>query len=279
MINQQPAGWDLMFGLYASPYRKVAIEAMEEQIAAPDHAITSQFLHTLVELQVTGDSSWDSPSTGFTRDYADRRTAHAKELTKAEMEKVVAALPRKFGKARALTLSGLFSAGNGDPAIVAAVRPALIAAWADLREDRQQQLIQNGWESIASPEMLPVRRRIVVQPPPMGRTSPAMLRDAAAGRALIVADLMNPKAQPSIEVVQLLPKEDVVPAIAPAIEWIERGEARELDFQLLDHYADVGIAGTLHAVFEKHIGKWAATPNPRCCATFFAWIPATERPK
>src|SRR5262249_4713508 len=50
-LNGQYAnGWDLKFGLYGSPYQDVAIEAMRGEFGVRDHAITSEFLGTLVEL-------------------------------------------------------------------------------------------------------------------------------------------------------------------------------------------------------------------------------------
>ena len=41
-LNEQPGGWDLMFGLYGSTYRQLAIDSMRDEVAAPEHAITSR---------------------------------------------------------------------------------------------------------------------------------------------------------------------------------------------------------------------------------------------
>jgi hypothetical protein len=128
-LNQhQPAGWDLMFGLYGSPYRKLAIDSMREQLAVPDHAITGEFLSTLVNLQVSADPSWDPAPTNpahpeAAREFWERRQVHTQALTKAEIEAVVAALARKTGRARALTLNGLLMAGGGDQALGQTIRP------------------------------------------------------------------------------------------------------------------------------------------------------------
>lgn len=61
-LNDQPGGWDLMFGLFGSPYRAEAIEAMQREINDPDHTITQDFLHTLARLQINADPAWE-PST------------------------------------------------------------------------------------------------------------------------------------------------------------------------------------------------------------------------
>ena len=134
---EQPGGWDLMFGLFGSPYRKLAIDSMREQIAVPDHPITSEFLNALVNLQVSADPAWDPPPTdqaqmAAAQEFRKRRQEHTQALTRAETEAAAAALARKTGRARALTLNGLLMAGGGDPELAGKIRPALIAAWPDL---------------------------------------------------------------------------------------------------------------------------------------------------
>lgn len=287
--QQQPAGWDLMFGLYGSPYRKLAIDSMRDQIAAPDHAMTSEFLDTLVNLQVSADPAWDSASTDPTdpeavREFWERRRAHAQALMKAEMAKVVVALPRKSGSARALTLNGLLMAGGWDQEMARTIRPALIAAWTDLPRDTQRELIQYRWPQIAGPEMLPILRRIVAEPPSPARTDLAMTRDAAlkhiheldpaAGRALILRDALNQNAQPGLEVIKLLPKEDIAAVIQPAVDRIGHNNARDLDYELVDLYADSTDLGVIQTVFEDHLGKWACAPQSAMLRYFLRVDPA-----
>lgn len=60
-LNDQPGGWDLMFGLYGSPYRAEVIAAMEREINSPDHPITQEFLRTLTSLQAEVTRSPDPP--------------------------------------------------------------------------------------------------------------------------------------------------------------------------------------------------------------------------
>jgi hypothetical protein len=169
--QQQPIGWDLMLGLYGSRYRQLAIDSMRAELAVPDHAITSEFLGALVNLQVSGDASWDPPATNPARPeeaqtFWARRRAHSEQLMKAEVRTVVAALTRKTGSARALTLNGLLGAGGGDPVLGQTIRPALISAWSDLPGETQRTLIQFQWPLIAGSEMLPILRRIVAEPSP-----------------------------------------------------------------------------------------------------------------
>jgi hypothetical protein len=274
--QQQSADADLMFGLYGSPYRQLAIDSMRAELAAPDHAIPSQFLETLVRLQVTADRSWDSPSIDPARAedvqaFWTRRQAHQRELMKAEIQIVVAALSRKTGGARALTLNGLLTAGGGDQTLAQIVRPALIAAWTDLPVETQRELIQYRWPLIAGPEMAPILRRIISEPPPPARTDRATARDAALkhlyefdaamGREAIIGDLQNVNAQPGLEVIKLLRKEDLAMAVPPALERIRNHSARELDYELVDRYADGSALGAVQAAFEERVGTWACAPQ------------------
>ena len=53
-----------MFGLYGSPYRQLAIDSMHAELVVPDHAITNEFLGTLVNLQVTAPADMVLPADG-----------------------------------------------------------------------------------------------------------------------------------------------------------------------------------------------------------------------
>jgi hypothetical protein len=284
--QQQPVGWELMFGLYGSPYRQVAIDAMRAELAVPGHAITNEFLGTLVNLQLSADAAWDFPS-GLTNEesptFWERRRAHEHELMKAETETVLASVSRKTGSARALTLHGLLMAGEGNSGIAQTIRPALVAAWADLPAETQQELIQYRWPAVAGPEMLPILRKIVAEPLPQARTAPAMTRDAAlkhlfeldaaAGREAILADLKNGKAQPSLAVVKLLPKEDLAMAARSAVERIGNNDARELDYELVDGYADATALPVVRPAFENAMGKWACVPQSAMLRYFLRVAP------
>ena len=160
----------------------------------------------------------------------------------------------------------------------------MIAAWTDLPGETQRDLIQYQWPLIAGSEMLPILRRIVAEPPPAARTDLAMTRDAAikhiyeldpaAGCEAILRDLQNVKAQPSLEVIKLLPREDLAIALRPAVERISNHNARELDYELVDRYADGSALAVVQAAFEEHIGKWACAPQSAMLRYFLRVAPA-----
>jgi hypothetical protein len=173
--------------------------------------------------------------------------------------------------------------GGDDPALAPVIRVALIAAWKDLPAETQEELIQYRWPLIAGPEMLPILRAIVAAPPPPNRTNLAMTRDAAlihineldpaAGRALILSDLQNVKAGPSMEIIKLLPREDIASVLQPAIERIGQNNARELDYELLDHYADASALGLVQTAFEGQLGKWPCAPQSAMLRYFLRVAP------
>ncbi len=274
---QQTGGWDLLAGLYGSPRRDLAIEAMRAEVAVPDRAITNDFLRALVDLQVTADRAWDPPAFTAAEDaeaatvFWTRREAHTQALLLAEAGRAAEALPRKTGRARALTLTGVLLAGAGDAALTKMIHPALISAWADLPAETQADLIQNRWRLIAGPEMAPILQRMAAEAPPPARTLASMTRDSVlkhlyevdpvAGRAAILRYVTNPKAEPGLGIVRLLSSEDLATAMPGVLERISSYKARDLDYELADRYADAGALGIVRTAYEEHAGKWACAPQ------------------
>lgn len=232
-----------MFGLFGSPYRVEAIAAIQREINDPGHPITEDFLHTLTKLQINADSAWAPPAFDpahpiVSEEYWAKRQAHERELMRAATAATTAALPQKTGNARALTIRALAESSDLLSAATASqMRKQLIAVWGDLPERIKLELIQYRWPLIAGPEMLPILKEFVSGPAPPFRTEPAMARDAALkhifdlnpdeGRALILRDLRDPKAQPSISLVKLLSAEELRLIVREATARIEKNDARE----------------------------------------------------
>jgi hypothetical protein len=187
------------------------------------------------------------------------------------MTAVLERLSRKTGSARALSLHGLLAAGDGNQALAQRVRPALIAAWADLPAETQEELIQYRWPAVAGPEMLPILRKILAEPPPPARTQQAMMRDAAlkhlyeldpaAGKEAILSDLQSAHAQPGLDVITQLSKEELAAAARQAGERIANGGERALDFELLDRYGDASILPVMKASSKEKFEEWGCAPQ------------------
>src|SRR5882762_4014271 len=61
--NDQPHGWDFMFGLVASPHRATAIEGLKAATADPQHAVTRELVQTLAFLEINPALSTSSHLT------------------------------------------------------------------------------------------------------------------------------------------------------------------------------------------------------------------------
>jgi hypothetical protein len=276
-LNDQPGGWDLMFGLFGSLYRADAIAAMRREINNPDHPLTQDFLHTLTKLQINADTSWDPPAYDsghpeLSQEYWHKRQTHERELMQAAIAPTVAALPQKTGRARALTVQALAESSDLlDGSTASQIRKQLIAAWGDLPEKTKQELIQYRWPLIAGPDMLPILKEFVSRPAPPSRTMDAMARDAAIqhifdidaaeGRSLILRDLRDSRAEPSISLVKLLSAEELRPIVQEAVGRIEKSDARALDYHLVELYADASVLPGMKTVFNDHLGQWACDPQ------------------
>jgi hypothetical protein len=288
-LNDQPGGWDLMFGLFGSPYRVEAIAAMRREINSPDHPITQDFLHTLTKLQIDADPSWNPPAydpahPNVTQEYWGKRQAHERDLLQGAMTATAAALPQKAARAHALTVQTLAESSDLlNAAAASQMRRQLIAAWGDLPEKTRLELIQYRWPLIAGPEMLPILVDFVSHPAAPLRTAEAMSRDAALkhifdfdpaeGRSLILRDLRDPKAQPSISLVKLLSSEELRPVVQEAVRRIEKSDARELDYHLVELFGDKSALAAVQAVFNDHFGQWACDPQGAMLRYFLSLDP------
>jgi hypothetical protein len=275
--NDQPGGFDLMFGLFGSPHRAEAIAAMQREISDPDHPVTQDFLYALTKLQIEADPAWVPPTYDPARpdawqEYWGKRRTHERELMQAAVAATAAALPRKTGPARALTVETLADSSDLlSSATASQMRRQLIAVWGDLPEKARLDLIRFRWPLIAGPEMLPILEQFVSGPAPPYRTDASTARDAALkhifdlnpgeGRSLILRDFRDPKAQPSISLVKLLPADELRPVVQEAIERIEKNDARVLDYHLLELFGDKSALSAVEHVFNELVGQWACDPQ------------------
>ena len=276
-LNDQPAGWDIMFGLSGSPYRAEAIAAMQREIHNPDHPITQDYLYALTKLQINTDTSWDPPAYDpahpeVSQEYWRKRQAHERELLQAALTPTVEALPQKTGRAQALTAQALAESADLLTAPTASqIRKQLILKWGDLPEKTKQDLIQYRWPLIAGPDMLPVLKEFVSRPAPPSRTMDSIARDAAIqhiyeldadeGQSMILRDLHDSRAEPSLSLVKLLSAQQVRPVVQEAVTRIEKNDARTLDFHLVELYADASVLPGIKTVFNNHLGEWACDPQ------------------
>jgi hypothetical protein len=284
--NDQPGGWDIMFGLFSSPYRTEAIAALQSEINNPEHPITRDFLESFTKLQVVPDAPVKSPSeydAAVLQEWMkslDRMASHQREMTKAALAATMAALPQKRGRAHAITLLTLATDRSDllDKETTSRIQRQLIADWGNLPEKAREDLIQSHWPPLEGPEALPILREIVSHPAPhfdyenegaftcWGLTesqcsvvttrNDALKRifdhDPAEGRSLIQRELSDPKARPSILLVKLLSLEEVRPIVRRAVQRIESGEARHWDYSIVEMFGDESALKSLEARFKAN---------------------------
>lgn len=283
-LNEQPGGWDLMFGLFGSSYRAEAIAAMQREINSPDHPITQDFLMVLTKLQLLQAARLpkepppDDPAAF--RQFAERlraMEAREPEVRKAALMATVAALPHKVGRAHALTLVALAAERSDllDKDTAAQIRRQLIAEWSNLPEKTRAHLIRSGWPPLDGTEALPILQEIASLPPPhfgnagsfacygltQAQCSVVMNRNKALkrifnlnpaeGRSLILRDLADPEAQPSLSLVKLLPSAQLRPYVQRAVRRIETNDARPWDYAFVALFADKSDLGPLEAKFKE----------------------------
>ncbi len=153
---------ELHAGLFASPYRKEVIAAMEEAVAAPDFPVTYYYLGTLMELaelsRFGGLPLYTAKTPEEIRRWGDEVERPYREKTKAvEPEyfaKLAEAIGHKQGQALPVSLETLLTR-NRDPAEPATVK-ALVANFQLLPDSSQQMFLTLEWHRIASPELQPM---------------------------------------------------------------------------------------------------------------------------
>ena len=275
-------------GLYASSYPKLAVDSMRKEMAVPEAAIGNEFLETLVELEEDAEDPGEAPAFDSAhpepvQQFWQRQQKVREERMKTVIEDALAALPRKQGAARAVTLNALLLESGDDATLVSQLRPALIGAWKDLPRETQQQLIGFRWELVAGPDMLPILRGIVSGPAPPDRTESADTRNAALkhihemdpaeGHALILRDLMNPKADLSMSLIRLLSEEEIASGVPAAVERIGNLSARGLDYDLVDRYGDASVLSAMKAAYGAHPDMPACGSQPKMLRYFLRVAP------
>jgi hypothetical protein len=252
---------ELLQGLYGSPYRDLALSALKKELAAPTHPIREGFLSALVTFEIASDPAWrvsaGSPGHwGTFPAYFKERTSHSEALKQAELHQLASVAGRKRGAARATSLATVLQMSGTDQVLADTVRPQLIADFGELSEREQTNWLALSWPLLRSPQMLPVLLRLAGQQRSPRDLRNAVLRDLydldpRKGRELILGDLVDPDAEPTRETIDLLPHEDIVPALEPALARIAYARPRNADYLLVEGDADVGALAIVNRALER----------------------------
>ena len=275
--NDQPFGWDLKFGLFGSPYRTTAIEAMNAALKDPQHPVTQEFVQTLATLELQSNPKYKLPEYDEKdkEAWVKARDAYFAAFNKQlsdHMSDAAAALQSKTGKARAVSASELLQSDVPlNPAAKAQLRQMLLASWDSLPVRRRNELIEYRWEQVGGPELLPILRSIVAGEANRNHEIDKPDRASALrriyelspdqGRELILHEIANPKGDIGINVLGLLLERELPQVEQPLIAKLKAGNGGDVDFQLLERYASQRALPEIKSVYEPHRGQWACAPQ------------------
>jgi hypothetical protein len=259
-----------MQGLISSPEREAARSALDEALADPTHPIDGNFLYTLRMINL-------EPGAANVNWQEEQRRA---------VEKLLAALPSKRGKALTISLSTAANEALNGTALPKQTTDMLVKQLVSLFDqlplNEQNFLLGQRWDRIASPAMLPILRRVAqsyTDYPEMRemnaydslQLSGSALRrwyqlDPAGARPAILTEITRPRPRFDARLLGLLPDESL-----PEVDFALAGHlAASKDHDggsnlasLIERYATDAILSQITEQLDRRIGKWAcAIQNP-----------------
>jgi hypothetical protein len=280
--------FDYMAGLFSAPGRAAVVRAMEDGLRAVDQAVTGSYLRTLSALSVYLHHPEFRPAQ--TRETKGRLAAGGElsrrsDLIDAAMsvygDILAAAIQHKTDRARAITLAEAQVLARRQPsARSAASRDQLTAAFLDLPVERQINLLEYQWHTVAGPAMLPVLRRLIAAAP----TDAPSAADLALrrltqlapdeARPLILREIQNPRRGTTLKTLGSLPDADL-PDLDDALAANFEASNSEIHAALVQRYATRKVAPRILASAGDKIGVMACSQQASLLAYFLRVDEAT----
>jgi hypothetical protein len=277
----QGCEFDYMAGLFSAPDRAAVVRAMEGALRAPDQAVTRSYLRTLSVLSVYLQHPEFRPAQ--TRETKGRLLAGGElsmrsDLIDAAMamygDILTAAMQDKTDRARAITLTeGQALAQRQSLARSATSQDQLAAGFLDLPVERQINLLEYQWRTLAGPAMLPVLRRLVAAAP----TDAPSVADLALrrlaqlapheARPLIVREIQNPRSGATLKTLGSLP-DAVLPDLDEALAANFEASDTDIHAALVQRYATRTVAPRILASVGDKIGAMACRQQASIVAYF-----------
>jgi hypothetical protein len=273
-------------GLISSPERAVVRSALEEALAAPDQPIDTNFLYTIN--MVNTDPG--TPNTNWREDQ------------QRVVEKLIAALPNKRGKALSISLStAVNEAWNGTALpkeLTDKLISQLISMFDQLPANQKNSLLSDRWDKVASPAMLPVLKRYAQAYTDFPETrdsnaydslrlSASALRrwyelDPAGARPTIITEITRPRPRYGARILGFLPDKTLPETDSALAEHLTA--STDLDGKsnlasLIARYATESIMPQVIETLDPKIGKWACAIQHPLLAYLLRVNPAMARPR
>jgi len=181
--------FDCIAGLAGSRHPDLVVRELEEQMNAPDTAITGEYIYTLAKLKFQNEHALlpaypqnDIEQQKVWQTRMQAREKELNELSDALFQKAATLINTKQGKARAETVRALLlrpaRASEDIKPFTALPDGEVAAAFLALTPDQQWSLLYTFWERLRLPAMLKPLESIVSQP----EIRHQLLRDVALQR-------------------------------------------------------------------------------------------------
>ena len=178
---------------------------------------------------------------------------------------LTAVLSNKTDRARAITLAEAQTLVQRQPsARSAASRDQLAAAFLDLPVERQANLLEYQWRTVAGPAMLPALRRLVDAPPTNAPSLPDLaLRRLAQlapdeARPRILREIQNPRRGATLKTLGSLSDAEL-PDLDDALAANFEASNSEIHAALVQRYATRKLAQRILASADDKIGRMACS--------------------
>ena len=270
-------------GIISSPQREAANSAVDEALADPDRPIDRSFLYVMRALDGNFPKDW-------------------KLARRAALERLLGFLPNKRGKALTISLSSVVSeAWDGQELpkeLMDRLVNQLIAVFDQLPLNEQNTLLDNRWEKIKSPALVPLlkRRAELFQDFPEMRESKAdaslrlsasaLVRwyemDPNGARPAIINEIMRPRPRYDARVLGILPDKTLPEVDAALLEHFLA--SKDLDASdhlasLIERYASDAIVPQIVEELDRHNGRWGCVIQDPILAYVLRVNPAMAGPR
>jgi hypothetical protein len=273
--------WDSVAGLAGSHQQALVVKELEQQLGAPDIAITSDYLFILAKLK---SQLGQGPLPAYPQDDQQKQDAwhqlvekRSEELDAIEddLYRTTAALvQKKWGSAKAETVRTLLmrpAHTSGDIKPLANVPQGdVVSSFRSLSPDEQENLLSIFWERLNLSAMAAPLEEIAQQPQvPNSQLlrDLALLRlyqlDATAATPLFLEEIAHPHIDNNISTVSgntlgLLPNETLPQFDQLLAARLENKETRTaaLDAQLVGRYATKAVLPRIKAAYIAREGDW-----------------------
>lgn len=271
--------WDPVAGLAGSRQQALVVKELEQQLGAPDTAITSNYIYILAKLK---SQLGQEPLPGYPKDQQKQAAWH--ELARKRSEEFAALeddlyrttatlVQKKWGSAKAETVRTLLmrpAHTSGDIKPLNTVPEGdVVSSFRALSPDEQQSLLSIFWERLKLSAMVTALEEIAQRPEVRNSQlrDVALLRlyqlDATAATPLFLEEIAHPHIDNNIFTVSgdtlgLLPNETLPQFDQVLAARLENKESRTaaLDAQLAGRYATKAVLPRMKEAYVARQGNW-----------------------